>query len=71
MPIFEFRCPACGHEFECLVMGQDWASELRCPRCSRPGVEKLLSVFASAHAPSDSSVGSAGSGCGSSRTGFS
>jgi putative FmdB family regulatory protein len=41
MPIFEFRCQACGHEFEKLVFGSD---EVECPSCHQKQVEKLMSA---------------------------
>ena len=44
MPIFDFRCRACGHEFEALVRAQD--PPARCPSCQHIDVEKLLSGFA-------------------------
>ncbi|HSU76967.1 MAG TPA: zinc ribbon domain-containing protein, partial [Burkholderiales bacterium] len=43
MPIFEYACRACGHEFETLVRGADTPS---CERCASPALEKKLSVFA-------------------------
>ena len=41
MPIFEFRCQACGHEFEKLVFGSD---PVECPNCQQQQVEKLMSA---------------------------
>ena len=41
MPIFEFRCQACGHEFEKLVF---WSDEVECPSCHQKKVEKLMST---------------------------
>ena len=41
MPIFEFRCQACGHEFEKLVFGSD---AVECPSCHKHEVEKLMSA---------------------------
>jgi putative FmdB family regulatory protein len=41
MPIFEFRCQACGAEFEKLVFGKD---EVECPNCQQKQVEKLMSA---------------------------
>ncbi|MHB8069988.1 MAG: FmdB family zinc ribbon protein [Desulfobaccales bacterium] len=41
MPIFEFRCQACGNEFEKLVFGSD---EVECPSCHQKEVEKLMSA---------------------------
>ena len=43
MPIFEYACRACGHEFETLVRAADTPS---CARCASPEIEKKLSVFA-------------------------
>lgn len=43
MPIFEYACRACGHEFETLVRAADTPS---CERCASSELEKKLSVFA-------------------------
>jgi putative FmdB family regulatory protein len=71
MPIYEFRCPGCGHEFEELVLGHLPLAELRCPKCLKPGVKKLLSSFAGARGASDTAAAAAGSGCGSGGSRFS
>lgn len=42
MPIFEFRCSACGDEFEVLVLNSSPVSE--CPSCGSQDVEKLMSI---------------------------
>lgn len=42
MPIFEYRCTACGEEFEKLVFG---SQTIQCPKCSSEHVKKKLSVF--------------------------
>lgn len=70
MPIFEFQCPSCGHQFEELILGGGEAGELQCPKCNKPGVEKLLSVFSSARNTSDSSALS-GTSCGPASSRFS
>jgi putative FmdB family regulatory protein len=44
MPLFDFHCTACDHEFEALVRAQD--PPARCPRCQSAAIEKLLSGFA-------------------------
>ena len=44
MPIFDFRCRTCGHEFEALVRVQD--PPARCRSCGGADIEKLLSGFA-------------------------
>jgi putative FmdB family regulatory protein len=45
MPIFEYACHACGHEFETLVRATDKPS---CATCGSEALEKKLSLF-SAH----------------------
>jgi putative FmdB family regulatory protein len=44
MPIFEFKCAACGNEFETLVRSSSPASE--CPACHSADLDKKLSTFA-------------------------
>lgn len=44
MPIYEFLCPKCNHEFETLVLKND--ETVRCPKCQCKGVTRLLSGFA-------------------------
>ncbi|MBV8477900.1 MAG: zinc ribbon domain-containing protein [Acidobacteria bacterium] len=43
MPIFEYLCQQCKHEFEALVFGSDKAE---CPQCHSNKLEPQLSVFA-------------------------
>ncbi len=43
MPIFEYVCKACDHEFEALVFGTDKAE---CPKCHSKKLAPQLSVFA-------------------------
>ena len=42
MPIFDYKCSACGEEFESLVFG---ARVPACPGCGSEDVAKKLSVF--------------------------
>jgi putative FmdB family regulatory protein len=51
MPIFEYVCKDCQHEFEALVFGRDKAA---CPKCQSKKLTPQLSVFAT------SSKGSSG-----------
>jgi putative FmdB family regulatory protein len=44
MPIFEYRCRGCGHEFERLVLPTTPAPA--CPECKSADLEKLLSTAA-------------------------
>lgn len=45
MPLFDFKCRACGHEFEALVRPQDAAGP-RCPACQSVELDRLLATFA-------------------------
>jgi putative FmdB family regulatory protein len=43
MPLYDFHCRACGHEFETLVRTGDTPA---CPACRSIDLERLLSTFA-------------------------
>ncbi|MCD6306627.1 MAG: zinc ribbon domain-containing protein [Deltaproteobacteria bacterium] len=43
MPIFEFRCTACGEVFEKLLMGSDVDADMTCPKCKCETIERVLS----------------------------
>ncbi len=53
MPLYEYRCPRCGERFEKLVRMSTPASEILCPRCSRPEPERLISAVATVGAACD------------------
>lgn len=63
MPIYEYACRDCGHEFEKLVRSDTVPD---CPQCHSTQLEKQLSVFATAEsssaaaAPMPSPCGSCG-----------
>jgi len=66
MPIFEYICQECHHQFEALVYGKEKAE---CPKCHTKKLETQLSTFAvSAKGSSQSSapMGACGS-CGDPR----
>ena len=68
MPIFEYICKECQHEFEALVFGSQKAA---CPKCQSKKLEPQLSVFAvpakgSGSAPRPMAAGPCGS-CGDAR----
>ena len=44
MPLYDFRCKSCGHQFEALSRPQD--PPVACPSCKSGDLEKLLSGFA-------------------------
>jgi len=61
MPIFEYKCKECDHEFEALVYGKEKAD---CPKCRSSKLEPKLSVFAVSSKGTSPSPG-APSACGS------
>jgi putative FmdB family regulatory protein len=61
MPIFEYVCKECDHQFEALVYGSEKAA---CPKCQSKKLAPQLSVFA-VSAKSPSSVSSGAGACGS------
>jgi putative FmdB family regulatory protein len=58
MPIYEYRCKACGKKFEKLVRGQE---KVTCPKCGKGRLDKLFSVFGVKSG--DSFTPSSGSSC--------
>lgn len=72
MPMYEFECRSCGHDFEALRPMGDTGRTLRCPKCDAQSPAKKLSVFA-AGSSSDRAPAPCGAsgGCGpGSRSGF-
>jgi putative FmdB family regulatory protein len=47
MPLYEFDCLTCGQSFEKLVRSAAAVTEVVCPTCGKPHVQKKMSVFAS------------------------
>ncbi|MDI6710591.1 MAG: zinc ribbon domain-containing protein [Thermoanaerobacterales bacterium] len=62
MPIYEFRCPACGKRFEKLCALGDDTKSIHCPECGAAGPQRLLSTFA-ARGTDGGPAGGAGGGC--------
>ncbi len=63
MPIFEYACKQCHHEFEALVYG---GQQAECPTCHGSELSPLLSVFSvSAKASSSAVAAPSPGGCGS------
>jgi putative FmdB family regulatory protein len=68
MPLFEYACRECSHEFEALVRGSDTPE---CPACHATSLDRKLSRFAahtngSTKATAASAMGPCGS-CGDPR----
>jgi putative FmdB family regulatory protein len=46
VPIYEYQCKDCGHEFEYLVLPASPESEAECPNCRRRDLQRLISMCA-------------------------
>ena len=46
MPVFEYRCSACGKKFSALIGMTAEADDEKCPHCGSHEVSKLVSKFA-------------------------
>ena len=44
MPLYEYKCLRCGHQFEVLILKA--SPPAACPSCTGESVERLLSMFA-------------------------
>ena len=44
MPLYEYRCLACGHQFELLILKS--SEPPACPSCASDSLERILSMFA-------------------------
>jgi len=47
MPIHEYRCTQCGHQFEEIIIRSSDADDVRCPECGAKRTERLMSAFSS------------------------
>jgi putative FmdB family regulatory protein len=54
MPIYEYRCESCGHEYEQMTTMARRDAKRGCPECGATKVERKLSVFAARQAESSS-----------------
>jgi putative FmdB family regulatory protein len=64
MPIYEYACKDCGHEFEELVRGLEQPT---CPSCGTGRIERQMSVPAAHTASSGQSACPARETCGMSK----
>ena len=66
MPLYEYRCAGCDHEFEVLVGVRD-ADQAECPACGSAPARRLFSVIAAVRPDANPVRGgdgaSAGGGC--------
>jgi putative FmdB family regulatory protein len=65
MPIYEFSCSSCKHDFEELVFKASEIDEVTCPECGTDHVSRKMSAFASTPKSSGGATSSGSSaGCG-------
>jgi putative FmdB family regulatory protein len=64
MPLYEYRCQACGGTFETLRGSHDKDADVKCPQCGEKKAEKLISACCVAKGASSSTSASA---CGTKR----
>jgi len=62
MPLYEYRCEACGHRFEVWQRMGAGSQGVSCPQCGSQEVKKVLSTFASSTSAS-APCGSPASSC--------
>ena len=43
MPLYNFKCSSCDHEFEELVSNSD-TTDLKCPKCASSSIEKKVTT---------------------------
>ena len=43
MPIYDYKCSNCGHQFELIQKFSDQPAEI-CPQCTQKSVQKLVSA---------------------------
>jgi putative FmdB family regulatory protein len=61
MPLFEYACKECAHEFEALVRGRETPE---CPSCHSHELQRRLSVFAAHTAGANGTASQAIGACG-------
>jgi putative FmdB family regulatory protein len=72
MPIYEFKCNACGNTFEEIVFGSDQDSDFGCPTCGDEDTCRLMSSFSCGSGNAGGGLGKdLGASCGPSGGGFS
>jgi putative FmdB family regulatory protein len=54
MPLYEYRCQACGDGFETLRRLHDKDEDVMCPKCGEKKAEKLLSACCTVNGKSSS-----------------
>jgi putative FmdB family regulatory protein len=47
MPVYEYKCTACGHRFSLLESLSDGRTGKECPKCGSRDTNRVLSIFSS------------------------
>ena len=63
MPIYEYRCEACGHQLEAMQKMSD-EPLVECPQCHAPQLKKLMSAAGAFQFKEKSGQGCSAGGCG-------
>ena len=64
MPLYEYRCGACGHEFEDFRTMSEADADDKCPACGKNKVGRLVSRVSSCGSSKSSEGGSCGTSTG-------
>lgn len=63
MPMYEFKCPCCGHVVTELCKMGEKGDGLTCQKCGEIGLKRLISGFASLGVPGGNGEGGCAPGC--------
>jgi putative FmdB family regulatory protein len=64
MPIYEYRCKACGEKFDKLVHMSTKTEEIECPKCGQRQAEKAVSLFGGLGRSAPAGAGLSSASCG-------
>jgi len=67
MPLYEFRCEACDHDFEQLFSSMNSPAKVPCPKCGSKKTRRKLSLFGFASKDGRGRTRSSASSCASCR----
>ncbi|MBL8878974.1 MAG: zinc ribbon domain-containing protein [Phycisphaerales bacterium] len=63
MPLYDYECKGCGHEFEALMPSAD-SAPAQCPKCRKSQTERRVSLIAAPRSGSDARSAPRVGGCG-------
>lgn len=71
MPIYEFQCDDCRHQFESIVMSPAALTDLACPLCHSKTIHKIISAGVVKSGKATQSRLPTPTGCAGAKSGFS